>query len=89
LGLSGGLIGPPGGLPAYEGRLEGTQVLLGCSDTDPHIPKERVKESARIFTEMGASVTLRLYPGLGHTIHPDEIDLSREILISAAGQPTI
>jgi predicted esterase len=33
-GLSGGLIGPPGTPRAYAGSLEGTPVLLGCSDSD-------------------------------------------------------
>ncbi len=45
IGLSGGLIGPPGTPREYVGSLAGTPVLLGCSDIDPHIPVERVKES--------------------------------------------
>ena len=42
VGLSGGLIGPPGTPRNYPGSLDGTPVFLGCSDIDPHIPLERV-----------------------------------------------
>ncbi|MEZ4770295.1 MAG: hypothetical protein R2844_17945 [Caldilineales bacterium] len=78
--FSGGLIGPPGGLRTYTGDLAGTPVFLGCSDVDPHIPKERVLESARILEELGGDVTYRLYPGLGHTVNRDEIDRARAIV---------
>ena len=47
IGLSGGLIGPEGTPRDYPGSLDGTPVFLGCSDIDPHIPKERVIESFR------------------------------------------
>jgi predicted esterase len=46
VGLSGGLIGPPGTPRDDPGSLAGTPVFLGCSDPDPHIPKERVVKSA-------------------------------------------
>ena len=39
IGLSGGLIGPPGTPRNYAGSLDGTPVFLGCSDVDPHIPR--------------------------------------------------
>lgn len=78
--LSGGLIGPPGTPRDYDGSLQGTPVFLGCSDVDPHIPKERVEESARVLQEMGATVTKRLYPGMGHTVNRDEIDFVRELM---------
>lgn len=78
--LSGGLIGPPGGLRTYSGDLSGTPVFLGCSDVDPHIPSERVLESARILEDLGGDVTYRLYPGLGHTVNRDEIDRARAIV---------
>jgi len=73
VGLSGGLIGPDGTPRDYPGNFEGTPVFLGCSDVDPHIPKERVIESAEVFKRMGANVTAHLYPGMGHTVSPDEI----------------
>jgi predicted esterase len=83
-GMSGGLIGPPGGLGAYSGTLQNTPVFLGCSSTDPHIPAWRVEESALIFRELGADVTARLYPGLGHTINQDELDFVRSVLAGVA-----
>ncbi len=78
--LSGGLIGPPGTPREYPGSLSGTPVFLGCSDIDPHIPVERVRETARVLRSMGAEVDERIYPGLGHTVIGDEIDAARRIL---------
>lgn len=80
VGLSGGLIGPDGTPRDYAGEFEGTPVFLGCSDIDPHIKKDRVIEAADVFTRMGALVTTRLYPGMGHTVSRDEIDSVREIV---------
>jgi predicted esterase len=80
MGLSGGLIGPPGTPRAYPGSLDGTSVFLGCSDPDPHIPFERVRETEAVFTRMGASVETRRYPGLPHAINPDELDACRSLL---------
>lgn len=78
--LSGGLIGPPGTPRDYSGSLGGTPVFLGCSDRDPHIPADRVRESAEIFRRMGARVTERIYPGLGHTVNEDELSWVRDLL---------
>ncbi|KZN26458.1 phospholipase [Haladaptatus sp. R4] len=72
--LSGGLIGDTVDQGDYEGDLEGTPVFLGCSDVDPHIPEERVHESATIFEQRDGDVTKRLYEGMGHGIDQDEID---------------
>jgi phospholipase/carboxylesterase len=70
--LSGGLIGETIDHDDYEGDLEGTPAFFGCSDVDPHIPEERVHESAAVFERLHADVTKRLYPGMGHTINQDE-----------------
>lgn len=80
VGLSGGLIGPEGTPRDYTGRLDGTPVFLGCSDVDPHVPKRRVDETAAVFERLGASVTERIYPGLGHTVNADEIAVVRSML---------
>src|ERR1700681_939735 len=80
VGLSGGLIGPDGSPRDYAGELEGTPAFLGCSDVDPHIRKDRVLEAGEVFKRMGARVTIRLYPGMGHTVNQDEIDSVREIV---------
>lgn len=73
VGLSGGLVGPPGTSRDYAGEFAGTPVFLGCSDVDPHIPAERVRESADVFRRMGAAVDARIYPRMGHTVNADEI----------------
>ena len=79
-GFSGGLIGPPGTARDYPGSFDGTPVFIGCSDVDPHIPVERVRESAEVFRSMGARVDERIYPGMGHTISQAEIDAVRNLL---------
>ena len=79
-GLSGGLIGPDGTPRDYEGAFRGTPVFLGCSDVDPHIPRPRVVETAEILRRMGAAVTMRLYPGMGHTVNHDELDAVRQMV---------
>jgi predicted esterase len=79
-GLSGGVIGPPGTPRNYAGSLDGTPVFLGCSDIDPHIPIERVRESAEAFRRLGAIVDERIYPRMGHTINRDELEAVRALL---------
>lgn len=79
-GFSGGVIGPPGTPRNYAGSMEGTPVLLGCSDIDPHIPLERVRETAEVFRRLGASVDERIYPRMGHTINADELAAARALL---------
>jgi predicted esterase len=71
--FSGGLIGPPGTPRNYSGGFEGAPIFIGCSDTDPHVPLERVRESGVVFRRMGASVDERIYPLMGHTINDDEV----------------
>jgi len=78
--LSGGLIGPPGTTWSFPGSFDGTPVFLGCSDVDGHIPKERVEESAVVFRRMKADVTMRMYPGMGHTVNTDEVVFIRQTL---------
>ena len=79
-GLSGGLIGPDGTPRDYPGSLAGTPVFLGCSDVDFHVPKERVQLTAEVLQRLGGKVTMRLYPGMGHTVNQDEIDFVRGMM---------
>lgn len=93
-GLSGGLVGTGDGAGApqpelydhiektfdYDGRLDGTPVLLGCHERDPHIPLARVRTSEKAFRDMGAKVTTRIFPGAGHGIVEEEISALRSIL---------
>jgi predicted esterase len=85
-GLSGGLIGPPGTPRSYTGSFAGTPVFLGCSDRDPHIPRERVDETAEVLRRMGAEVTERIYPALGHTVNEDELEQVRRMVAGLAGE---
>jgi predicted esterase len=78
--LSGGLIGPPGTTWEYPGSFRSTPIFLGCSDVDMHVPKTRVDESAQVFRRMGAQVTDRIYPGMGHVVNDDEIGYARAVM---------
>jgi predicted esterase len=80
VGLSGGLIGPPGTKHEYPGTFDGTPVFLGCSDIDSHIPVQRVHDSAEVFRRMGAIVDERIYPGMGHTVNRDELDAVAQLM---------
>ncbi|MGE3887518.1 MAG: alpha/beta hydrolase [Vicinamibacterales bacterium] len=71
--FSGGAIGPPGTTWDESGRFDGTPVFFGCSDVDSHVPASRVIESAELCARMGAAVTKRIYPGMGHLVNDDEI----------------
>jgi len=79
---SGGLIGAPGTRWNTTASMEGTPVFLGCSDVDSHVPESRVRESAGVFRGMGAAVTERIYPGMGHRVNEDELSFTRGILDS-------
>jgi predicted esterase len=78
--FTGGLIGPPGTTWNNPGSFAGTPIFLGSSDVDAHVPKERVDESAAVFTRMGAAVTKRIYPGMGHTVNDDEISYAQTVM---------
>lgn len=78
--LTGGLIGPDGTARDYRGSLAGTPVFIGSADPDPHIPVARVHESARILEGLGAQVTTRIYPGMGHTVSLDELEQVRALM---------
>jgi predicted esterase len=81
--LSGGLIGPDDTPRDYPGSLDGTPVFMGCSDVDAHIPAQRVRESAEVLERLGGIVTMRLYPGMGHTVNDDEVEAVRGLIDGA------
>ena len=87
IAFTGGLIGSPNSLPnpsAFAGtELAGTPALLLSGDPDPHVPWQRVEDSASILRAMGAAVTTRRYPGRPHTITSEEIGLARSLLADA------
>jgi phospholipase/carboxylesterase len=75
--LSGALLGPEGTPRDYEGSLAGTPLFLGHGDSDPNLPKRRVDQTATVFERLGAVVTKRMYPGLGHAMNADEVAVAR------------
>ena len=79
--LSGGLIGPEIDKSNYRGDFAGTEIFIGCSDSDFHIPLQRLHDSAAMVAKMGADVDLRIYPEMGHTINEDELQKTRSMLL--------
>jgi phospholipase/carboxylesterase len=78
--FSGGLIGDMIYAENYKGNFDGTPVFIGSSNPDSHIPVTRVRESTNVLKSMGAEVTERLYPNMGHTINEDEIQLANTLV---------
>jgi predicted esterase len=86
VGLTGGLIGPPGTRWEKSGSLDGTPIYLGSSDPDPHVPWSRVEETAGVFGRLAGEVTLERYPGLGHTVHRDQLVAVRRLMRRVSAQ---
>lgn len=78
--FSGALIGPRDAPRNYPGSFENMPVFIGGSDVDPWVSHDLLKDTASVFTRMGADVDFRTYPGMAHTINQDEIDRVREML---------
>ena len=77
---AGALIGPSPLAGGYAGDLTGTPVLLAVGDQDQHVKPEYVRASAEVFTGLGARVDLRIRPGMGHTIHPLDLEPVRTLI---------
>ena len=78
--FTGGLIGPPGTEWDHSGDFAGTPVFFGSGDPDAHVPVTRVLESAEVFTRMGADVKTSIYPGRGHWVGDEEVEIARAML---------
>jgi predicted esterase len=82
----GGLIAFTGGLigatldDKYVGEFGGMPVFLGSGDPDPHVPWGRVEKTGEVLRGMGASVTMRRYPGRQHTISGEEVDFGKRLV---------
>ena len=72
--LTGGLIGDKIDKENYSGNFNDTPIFMGTGNPDPHVPIERVKESANILEKMNAKVHLRVYEGKPHSVSQDEIE---------------
>jgi phospholipase/carboxylesterase len=78
--FTGGLIGDKLYTENYKGNFKGTPVFIGSSDPDFHVPVERVHETTTILQSMGANVTEKIYPNMGHTITQDELNVANEVV---------
>lgn len=82
IALTGGMIGAGTDGFGVSGDFAGTPAMLASSDPDAHVPWVRVQETADLFTQGGAKVTLRRYPGKPHTVIEDEVRLARAMLLA-------
>lgn len=78
--FTGGLIGAELNLANYHGDFNGTPVFIGSSDPDMHVPVTRVRESEVIMKKMGADITVKVYPGMGHTVSQDEVETANTLV---------
>lgn len=78
--FTGGLIGAALNLANYNGDFNGTPVFIGSSDPDMHVPVTRVRESETIIKNMGADITVKVYPGMGHTVSQDEVETANKLV---------
>lgn len=78
--FTGGLIGEKLRTERYGGNFGGTKVFIGNSDRDPHVPVERSEETKKIMVDMGADVTLKVYPAMAHTITQEEINTVKNLM---------
>jgi predicted esterase len=84
--FSGCLMGPPATAwrPAGGQTLNGLHVFITGSDMDEWIPEERSRQAARVLTDLGAEVTLRIYPSRPHIVSPVELAEAHAFLRSSA-----
>ena len=80
--FTGGLIGDRLYPEHYAGDFAGTPVFIGTSNPDPHVPVGRVQSSTALLTRMGAAVTEKIYPQMGHTISQEEIDAANALIFN-------
>lgn len=80
--FTGGLIGQSLSLENYNGDFDGTPIFIGSSDPDFHVPVERVQDSTVQLRKMGALVTERIYPEMGHRISKEEIILANTVVFN-------
>lgn len=78
--FSGALQGPVSRDYDFTGHFEQTPVFLGCSDTDPHIPLQKVNDAAVVFSSLQARVVKTIYPNAPHTILQQEITTMNEMI---------
>ncbi len=80
--FTGGLIGDRIYTENYSGSFEGTPVFIGTSNPDFHVPVQRVLDTEAVLKSMEASVTVKVYDNMPHTIVQDEIDLANQLVFT-------
>lgn len=78
--LTGGLIGDKIDPDNYSGNFGGTPIFMGTGNPDPHVPIQRVRESANILEKMNAEVHLKVYDGKAHSVSQDEIEEANRLI---------
>lgn len=81
LAFTGGLIGEKINEEKYSGDFGGTQIFIGSSERDIHVPLSRIKESETLLSRMGANVKLLIFKDSNHTIRTEEIDWVNENIL--------
>ncbi|WP_339866170.1 dienelactone hydrolase family protein [uncultured Algoriphagus sp.] len=81
IAFTGGLIGETIQEQKYSGDFEGTQIFIGSSEQDFHVPLSRIKESETLLSRMGAKVKLSIFKDSNHTIRQEEIDWVNENIL--------
>ena len=76
--FTGGLIGDRINNDNYKGDFLRTPIFIGTSDPDPHVPVDRVHETAGILKSMNADVITKIYNGMGHTVSQEELDKANQ-----------
>ena len=73
--FTGGVMGLPAeiAMKTAPNLLAGLEVFLTGSDVDEWIPEQATRETARVLSESGANVTLRIYQGRPHIVSQGEM----------------
>jgi phospholipase/carboxylesterase len=80
--FTGGLIGDNIYPENYKGDFAETPIFIGTSDTDPHVPVERVHATVELMKSLHGNVTKKIYPNMPHTISRDEISLANKLIFN-------
>ncbi len=80
---TGGLPGPAGCDWTPAGRYAGMPVYLSNADADAWVPMTRTIDTARVFAQAGATVTLQIFPGMEHVVTEAALAAARALLTAA------
>ena len=79
--FTGSIFGAPGEVRSFPpDLLAGLRVLVTGSDSDEWIPEASTRETARLLSELGAEVRLRVYKGRPHIVSPEELAEARDFI---------